>query len=230
VVERIETPDGRVIEAFEPKVMREVEILPEQKKIIVDALSAVVNEPGGTAFRSRLGEVEVAGKTGTAQVARLGATRLKKEQMSYWERDHAWFASFAPASDPEITVVSLNEHGGHGGSDAAPAAMAIIKKYFELKRLDGEAFGKEYVPPKPAPAVKVEPLMPPLNAPVEPGGTGLATKTPIAPPTQDTGAGINPVLKPAVASTPALPPPDVLAPAPIPGEPVEPTADVPGGP
>jgi len=230
VVERIETPDGRVIEAFEPKVMREVEILPEQKKIIVDALSAVVNEPGGTAFRSRLGEVEVAGKTGTAQVARLGATRLKKEQMSYWERDHAWFASFAPASDPEIAVVSLNEHGGHGGSDAAPAAMAIIKKYFELKRLDGEAFGKEYVPPKPAPAVKVEPLMPPLNAPVEPGGTGLATKTPIAPPTQDTGAGINPVLKPAVASTPALPPPDVLAPAPIPGEPVEPTADVPGGP
>ena len=59
--------------------------------------------------------------------------------MTYWQRDHAWFASFAPAEDPEIAVVVLNEHGGHGGCDAAPTATAIIKKYFELKREDANA-------------------------------------------------------------------------------------------
>ena len=75
----------------------------------------------------------MAGKTGTAQVVAIGAVRLKKEQMSYFERDHAWFAGFAPADEPEIAVVVLNEHGGHGGVDAAPTAMAVIQKYFELK-------------------------------------------------------------------------------------------------
>ena len=59
--------------------------------------------------------------------------------MTYFERDHAWFAAFAPAEDPEIAVVVLNEHGGHGGADAAPTASAIIKKYFELKREDANA-------------------------------------------------------------------------------------------
>ena len=33
----------------------------------------------------------------------------------------------------------LNEHGGHGGAEAAPTAMAVIQKYFELKREDANA-------------------------------------------------------------------------------------------
>jgi penicillin-binding protein 2 len=96
----------------------------------------VVNEPGGTAFSKRLKDIKVAGKTGTAQVATLGAVRLKTHQMDFFQRDHAWFAGFAPAEDPEIAVVVINEHGGHGGSDAAPTAMAVIKKYFDLKKED----------------------------------------------------------------------------------------------
>jgi len=113
-----------------------VNIDPEHHKLVMDALSAVVNEAGGTAYRSRLKDIKVAGKTGTAQVARLGSVRLKKEQMDYWERDHAWFASFAPVEDPQIAVVVLSEHGGHGGTEAAPAATAIIQKYFDLKKAD----------------------------------------------------------------------------------------------
>jgi penicillin-binding protein 2 len=136
LVERIEGLDGEVIEQYEPRVVRKVEIPEAHLKAVKEALTAVVNEPGGTAFSKRLKDIKVAGKTGTAQVATLGTVRLKTHQMDFFQRDHAWFASFAPADEPELAVVVLNEHGGHGGSDAAPTAMAIIQKYFELKKED----------------------------------------------------------------------------------------------
>ncbi|MFN0061281.1 MAG: penicillin-binding protein 2 [Myxococcaceae bacterium] len=133
VVRHIESTDGRKVQTFEPEVVRQVDLDPEHRRLVVDALAAVVNEPGGTAYRSRLPDIRIAGKTGTAQVAKLGKVRLKTAQMDYWARDHAWFAAFAPAEAPEIAVVVLNEHGGHGGSDAAPTAQAVIRKYFDLK-------------------------------------------------------------------------------------------------
>jgi len=139
LVRRLETPDGRTLQEFQPEVVRELDLDPEARRLVVDALAAVVNEAGGTAYRSRLPDVRIAGKTGTAQVVAIGKTRLKKEAMTYWQRDHAWFASFAPAEDPEIAVVVLNEHAGHGGNEAAPTASALIKKYFELKRQDTSA-------------------------------------------------------------------------------------------
>ncbi len=112
VVERVETSAGDEMQSFKPELVRQIPMSEENHHLLVDALTAVVNEPGGTAFRSRLTNVVVAGKTGTAQVARLGAVRLKAEQMSYFERDHAWFAAFAPAEHAELVVVVLNEHGG----------------------------------------------------------------------------------------------------------------------
>lgn len=127
VVRRVESPEGQVLQRFEPKLMRDLGFTELEKEVLVDGLVSVVNEPGGTGGRARLPDVVVAGKTGTAQVAKLGAVRLKKEQMGYFERDHAWFASFAPAEDPEIAVVVLNEHGGHGGTDSAPAANAVLQ-------------------------------------------------------------------------------------------------------
>ena len=75
----------------------------------------------------------MSGKTGTAQVVRLGANRLDSRDVEYFSRDHAWFAAYAPAQNPDIVVVVLNEHGGHGSSQAAPIAVAVIDKYFELK-------------------------------------------------------------------------------------------------
>jgi penicillin-binding protein 2 len=141
VVQRVESPEGRPLEVFAPRVVRQSEMTKEQQHIIVDALTAVVNEPGGTGYRSRLPDVLIAGKTGTAQVVRIGQVRTKEADMDYFSRDHAWFASFAPANDPELVVVVLNEHGGHGGTDAAPAATAVIRKYFDLKKADAQAPG-----------------------------------------------------------------------------------------
>ncbi|RKH67581.1 penicillin-binding protein 2 [Corallococcus aberystwythensis] len=134
LVQSVEDSAGRVIRTFPPKLARTVEMKPEHRKVLVDGLVAVVNEPGGTAYRTRLEDVVIAGKTGTAQVARIGAVRLKTHQMDYWTRHHAWFASFAPADAPELAIVVLNEHGGQGGMDAAPAAQAIYRKYFDMKK------------------------------------------------------------------------------------------------
>lgn len=139
MVERIEDLDGKPIEEFKPQVVRQVEMNPAHRKSIVDALVAVVNEAGGTAYTKRLKDIVVAGKTGTAQVVRIGEKRLKLQQMDFFTRDNAWFAGFAPADNPELAVVVLNEHGGHGGSDAAPTGMAVIEKYFTLKKDDASA-------------------------------------------------------------------------------------------
>ncbi len=57
--------------------------------------------------------------------------RRKLEDMPYDHRDHAWFACFAPYENPDISLAILIEHGGHGGSVAAPVAQRIFKSYFE---------------------------------------------------------------------------------------------------
>lgn len=184
VVRRVEAPDGRLVEAYAPKLARHVELPEDARHLIVDALTAVVNEPGGTGFRARLPDVTVAGKTGTAQVVHLGEVRLKAIDQSYWERDHAWFAAFAPAQDPEITVVVLNEHSGFGGATAAPVAGAILKKYFELKKAEGQAFAAGWQGPK-APEPPALWLPPALALPVAPraapdAGVGAVAVEPAA--------------------------------------------------
>lgn len=91
--------------AFEPKVSA------KNIRVMQQALLDVTTE--GTAKSAFRGfPVKVAGKTGTAEVA-------KKD-------DFAWFVGYAPASDPKYAVVVVVEQGGHGGSVAAPAARQIM--------------------------------------------------------------------------------------------------------
>jgi penicillin-binding protein 2 len=117
-------------------------------------LFAVVNEPGGTAWRSRLSDVQFAGKTGTAQVMKLGQKqKLDPASQAYFSRDHAWFASFAPAADPEIVVVVLNEHGGWGADAAAPAASRVIEAYFRMKREEAAPAQATVAAPLPTPSI-----------------------------------------------------------------------------
>ncbi|MEN8183205.1 MAG: penicillin-binding transpeptidase domain-containing protein, partial [Myxococcota bacterium] len=77
---------------------------------------------------------EVAGKTGTAQVVQLKHTEgAEDDEIPIRNRDHAWFAAFAPAEDAEIVVSVIVEHGGHGGSTAGPIAQRVLARYFERK-------------------------------------------------------------------------------------------------
>jgi len=110
-----------------------------------------VEEPGGTGGRARVPGVRVGGKTGTAQVVKLEHTEdLEEHEIPIRYRDHAWFVSFAPVESPEIVVAVLAEHGGHGGSAAAPIAQKILARYFEKKR--GAAGEAVAAAPEPAPA------------------------------------------------------------------------------
>jgi penicillin-binding protein 2 len=126
IVERIESPEGQLLEEFAPRVRREISVAPESLAVVRQALVGVVNEPKGTAYKVRAKDIEVAGKTGTAQVhGRRG------EGGGYEAGDHAWFVGFAPAGRPRIAIAVLVEHGGHGGDVAAPVAMEIVHNYFE---------------------------------------------------------------------------------------------------
>jgi len=151
VVVRVEDVDGRVLQEFAPQERSRLAIKKTTRDVVMKGLLAAVNEPYGTAWWSRLKDVKMAGKTGTAQVLKLGAKRLKADQVAYLERDHAWFAAFAPADDPEIVVVVLNEHSGFGASNAAPAAAAVVKRWLELKAQDAaERAGPATEAPAPA--------------------------------------------------------------------------------
>ena len=166
VVQRIEDADGRVIQEFAPQERGRPHVQKSTRETVLKGLLAAVNEPFGTAYSQRLKDMNIvmAGKTGTAQVVKLGAHRLKASQVGYFERDHAWFAAFAPAEDPEVVVVVLNEHSGFGASNAAPTAAAVVKKYFELKAQDAaERAGP--VPPEPAPATPPRPPSAPATPP-----------------------------------------------------------------
>jgi penicillin-binding protein 2 len=124
-----------------PELLRKIPWKPEDVAFIRRALAGVVNEYG-TGGAAKLPGIEVGGKTGTAQVATVKGKMIKSENLPYLLRDHAWFAGFAPVADPEICVVAMMEHGGHGGSAAAPIVKAVMQEYFRKKQVEKAQEGK----------------------------------------------------------------------------------------
>jgi penicillin-binding protein 2 len=123
LVEKVESPTGEILYQARPTVQSRLEASPATLEAVRQALVGVVNE--GTARSARLPHIQVAGKTGTAQVVALDPDNPKKKK-SWHREDHAWFVAYAPAADPRVAVAVLVEHGGHGGSQAAPLARRII--------------------------------------------------------------------------------------------------------
>lgn len=124
LVDRIVSADGQTVQRGEPKVRHQVDLAPEHFEAIRAGMFAVVDQVGGTGRRQRLPELAFAGKTGTAQVVRLGASTAKQY------RDHAWFVAFAPYDDPEVAITVLVENGEHGSTAAAPIARQMFELYF----------------------------------------------------------------------------------------------------
>ena len=88
----------------------------------------VVND-GGTGASARVAGVEIAGKTGTVQV--VAHTAFEDSSLRpYNERNHAWFASFAPFNNPTVVIVVFLEHGGQGSRAAASVAKVLYEKLF----------------------------------------------------------------------------------------------------
>lgn len=101
---------------------------PENVKQVIDGMYGVVNE-GGTGGRAQLPDVEVCGKTGTAQVA---SADMAKRSGGRNMKDNGWFVGFAPCRAPEIVVVALSEHGGQGAW-SAPIVRSVMRAYFDKK-------------------------------------------------------------------------------------------------
>ncbi len=99
------------------------------------AMYQVCNHPKGTAYWPMRGlKIEVAGKTGTAQVIGIPQQekkRMKEEELAYYHRSHAWLTTFAPYRHPQYVVTIIVEHGGHGGHAAGPIAKKIYQWLIE---------------------------------------------------------------------------------------------------
>jgi penicillin-binding protein 2 len=124
LVQRIERPDKGVVWSDGGSVTGHVELSPMVWAFLRQSLWAVVNE-GGTGAGARIAGLDIAGKTGTAQM--IAKSKAEKGQ------DHAWFASFAPVGEPEAVVIVLVERGGKGGQVAAPIARKILNAIFMEK-------------------------------------------------------------------------------------------------
>ena len=118
---------------------KKIDVSEKTLRIIKKALVEVVER--GTARHIKIKNLKFGGKTGTAQVVSIKKLEeilgkkfeeIKEEEIPEQYRDHSWFASFAPAENPQIVVVVLVEHGGFGAKTAAPIAQKIIKFWFEM--------------------------------------------------------------------------------------------------
>jgi len=125
-----------------PKPQSQVQLDPEKLQAIRDGMWMVVNA-AGTGGRARVPMMDVAGKTGSAQVisnaGRVAAARSGKDL-----RDNGWFVFFAPRDKPEVAGVVFLEHGIHG-ANAARVAHHILDTFFAKKA------GRP-LPPPPTPA------------------------------------------------------------------------------
>jgi peptidoglycan glycosyltransferase len=111
--DRIVDRDGRTVDRIEPEQMSEV-MSPETAAQVGAMMDQVVKEGTGTA--AALEGIDVAGKTGTAEVDHGCPNQL-------------WFIAFAPAQDPRVAIAVTVECGtGFGGTVAAPIAKAVMQE------------------------------------------------------------------------------------------------------
>lgn len=131
VVRQYTDKNDVVVQKFLPVEESRLPATPEELAVIREGLVRVVNDPDGTGPEARLDSMVVAGKTGTAEAAqsRPGASPELKQWLL---GDHAWFAAYAPADNPQVVVVVFIEHGGGGGKHAAPIAREILRAWMRL--------------------------------------------------------------------------------------------------
>ncbi len=127
--------ENRLVKFNHPIVRREIDVDTKNFDVVREGTWMVVNWEYGTAKNVALPDVEVAGKTGTAEffdpeIGRDLAGNLPS---------HAWFTAYAPYENPEIVVTVFVYNGGEGSLVAAPIARKILRGYFDIKKRDLEA-------------------------------------------------------------------------------------------
>ncbi len=111
------TSGDKTIKEFKPTPKKIPGLSKDNIQLIKKGLEQVTTF-GGTAWPMFTFPIKTAGKTGTAEFG---------HPKNY---THAWYATYAPADDPEVAVTVLIEAGGEGSSVAAPVAKEILRWYF----------------------------------------------------------------------------------------------------
>ncbi len=101
--------------------------------VVKKGMFKVVNNPKGTAFKSRINDInyQISGKTGTSQVRIISIEErekgiIKNEDLPWGKRDHALFVGFAPYDKPKFVTVVILEHAGGGSRYAAPMGKDLL--------------------------------------------------------------------------------------------------------
>ena len=131
LVQQVQSIDNQIVMAFQVRAKRTLNVSEETMEQLRTGLIDVVNGAGGTAHQASLDNVEVAGKTGTAQWGPKAR-----------ERTAAWFAGFAPSEHPQYAFAALYEGDvgskAHGGTAAAPMIAMILKDVYKQKQANGK--------------------------------------------------------------------------------------------
>jgi penicillin-binding protein 2 len=151
LIKEIFSNSGEIIEEFKPEKVGDVNISEKTLKAVQRGLYEVVNNRRGTAYWYRGIGLEMAGKTGTAQVRSMSSKELfaRCEDMPYKDRHHGIFVGYAPFDNPKVAVAAVVEHGCHGSSAAAPVVRDVVttymKKYMpDVHKQNSERQKKEY--------------------------------------------------------------------------------------
>jgi penicillin-binding protein 2 len=124
LVQQVQTFDNQIVTAYQVRAKRALDLSPETLDQVRTGMINVVNGGGGTAHQASLDNVEVAGKTGTAQWG-----------PKHKERTAAWFAGFLPADQPRYAFAAVYEGDVgskvHGGSAAAPMIADVFKDVYQ---------------------------------------------------------------------------------------------------
>lgn len=134
-------------------VMRDLPFSDQHLDIVRAGMAAVANDRSGTAYRASqlgLGDILMAGKTGTAQSRDYRPGESRGPRNAVWRlRDHALFVAFAPHDAPRYAIALIIQHAPAGGSaDAAPRAREIMKTVL-LKDPEMRARIERPLPPEP---------------------------------------------------------------------------------
>ncbi|HDP94376.1 MAG TPA: penicillin-binding protein 2 [Candidatus Aminicenantes bacterium] len=125
LLDRIERRDQELYR-YEPR-FRKLPIRPEYFENVIRGMFCAVNEEG-TGRAARVPGLDICGKTGTQQIISKDNPRYNELVKQKRFRPHAWFASFAPRTDPRYAVIVLVEHGGEAGEIAAPLAARVYRR------------------------------------------------------------------------------------------------------
>ncbi len=142
----VENNDNQYVDKFMPLYKKARNI-----RIVQDAMFSSTNEVRGTSYRSRLDDpkYQFAGKTGTSQVKKITERDreldLKTFQIAYEERDHALYVAFGPYKNPRYALSIIIEHGGSGGTVAAPLAKELFKMIVDRHEIRKNYDNKKYL-------------------------------------------------------------------------------------